>query len=95
MAKKLKVGDVIRGYRITKVFGPGMMAISYQAETPEGVKLFFKQYKSPAPSVVWYEPFISYQRELASRVKNGKAVHFAVAELSPNLGDGRGQAAAV
>ena len=29
MAKKLKVGDIIRGYRITKVFGPGMMAISY------------------------------------------------------------------
>ena len=81
MAKKLKVGDIIRGYRITKVFGPGMMAISYQAETPEGGKVFFKQYKSPAPSVVWYEPFISYQRELASRVRNGKALHFAVAQV--------------
>ena len=38
MAKKLKVGDVIRGYRITKVFGPGMMAISYSAQAPDGRK---------------------------------------------------------
>ena len=36
MAKKLKVGDTIRGYRVTKVFGPGMMAISYGAEAPDG-----------------------------------------------------------
>ena len=81
MAKKLKVGDIIRGYRITKVFGPGMMAISYRADTAEGKKVFFKQYKSPAPSVVWYEAFVTYQRELAERVRNGKAVHFAVAQI--------------
>ena len=81
MAKKLKVGDVIRGYRITKVFGPGMMAISYAAQTPGGGKVFFKQYKSPAPSVVWYEPFVAYQRELSARVRNGKAAHFAVGQV--------------
>ena len=81
MAKKLKVGDVIRGYRITKVFGPGMMAISYGAQTPGGGKVFFKQYKSPAPSVVWYEPFVAYQRELSARVRNGKAAHFAVGQV--------------
>jgi eukaryotic-like serine/threonine-protein kinase len=81
MAKKLKVGDVIRGYRVTKVFGPGMMAISYSAQAPDGRKVFFKQYKSPAPSVVWYEPFVNYQRELSSRVRNGKASHFAVAQV--------------
>ena len=61
MAKKLKVGDVIHGYRITKVFGPGMMAISYAALSPAGKKVFFKQYKSPAPTVVWYEAFVAYQ----------------------------------
>ena len=43
MAKKLKVGDVIRGYRITKVFGPGMMAISYAARSPSGGPVFLKQ----------------------------------------------------
>ena len=36
MAKKLKVGDAIRGYRVTKVFGPGAMAISYAARAPGG-----------------------------------------------------------
>jgi eukaryotic-like serine/threonine-protein kinase len=81
MAKKLKVGDVIRGYRVVKVFGPGMMAISYRAQAPGGGTVFFKQYKSPAPSVVWYEPFIAYQGELSARVRNGRAAHFAVKQV--------------
>ncbi len=81
MAKKLKVGDLIRGYEITKVFGPGMMAISYAARSPTGTPVFFKQYKSPAPTVVWYEAFVAYQRELSSRVRSGKAARFAVAQL--------------
>jgi eukaryotic-like serine/threonine-protein kinase len=81
MAKKLKVGDSVRGYRITKVFGPGMMAISYGAQSPAGTKVFFKQYKSPAPSVVWYKDFVAYQKELSERVRNGKAAHFAVRQL--------------
>ena len=81
MAKKLKVGDVLRGYRITKVFGPGMMAISYAALSPAGGKVFFKQYKSPAPTVIWYKDFVSYQRELSARVSGGKAGHFAVRQV--------------
>ena len=81
MAKKLKVGDVIRGYRITKVFGPGMMAISYAAQSPSGRKVFFKQYKSPAPTVVWYRDFVAYQKELSARVVRGKADNFAVAQV--------------
>ncbi|HYF57377.1 MAG TPA: protein kinase [Burkholderiaceae bacterium] len=81
MAKKLKVGDSIRGYRITKVFGPGMMAISYGAVGPDGRKVFFKQYKSPAPTVVWYEAFVEYQRELSRRVREGRVGHFAVRQL--------------
>ena len=81
MAKKLKVGDVIRGYRISKVFGPGMMAISYGAVAPSGAKVFFKQYKSPAPTVVWYAAFVAYQKELSARVRDGKAAHFAVRQV--------------
>lgn len=81
MAKKLKVGDTIRGYRITKVFGPGMMAISYGATAPSGGKVFFKQYKSPAPTVVWYRAFVAYQKELSERVRSGKAAHFAVRQV--------------
>src|SRR4028119_1882881 len=81
MAKKLKVGDVLRGYRITKVFGPGMMAISYAALSPAGTKVFFKQYKSPAPTVVWYRDFVAYQRELSARVGSGRAGNFAVRQV--------------
>ena len=78
MAKKLRVGDALRGYRVTKVFGPGAMAIAYAAQSPDGRKIFLKQYKSPAPTVIWYEPFIDYQQELAARIRGGKAAHYAV-----------------
>jgi serine/threonine protein kinase len=81
MAKKLKVGDALHGYRITKVFGPGMMAISYAAVARTGEKVFFKQYKSPAPTVVWYEAFVAYQKELSARVRTGKAASLAVRQL--------------
>src|SRR5215203_2886667 len=81
MAKKLRVGDTIRGYRITKVFGPGMMAISYGAQASTGETVFLKQYKSPAPTVVWYKTFVAYQKELSTRVRNGKAAHFAVRQV--------------
>ncbi|MBQ0819800.1 protein kinase [Microvirga sp. HBU67558] len=81
MAKKLKVGDRIRQYRVTKVFGPGMMAISYGAEALTGEKVFLKQYKSPAPTVVWYKAFIAYQNELGARVRNGRAAQFAVRQV--------------
>lgn len=78
MAKKLKVGDALRGYTVTRVFGPGAMAISYAAESTDGRKIFLKQYKSPSPTVVWYQAFVDYQQELAARVRNGKAAHYAV-----------------
>ena len=78
MAKKLKVGDTIRGYRVTKVFGPGAMAISYAAVSPANEKIFLKQYKSPSPTVVWYPKFVEYQQELARRVRAGKASTYAV-----------------
>ena len=78
MAKKLRVGDTIRGYHITKVFGPGMMAISYGADAPGGEKVFLKQYKSPTPAVIWYPQFVDYQQEISSRIQKGKAAHYAV-----------------
>ncbi len=78
MAKKLKVGDTLRGYRVTKVFGPGAMAISYAAQSADGRKIFLKQYKSPAPTVIWYGPFVDYQQELAARIRSGKGAHYAV-----------------
>jgi eukaryotic-like serine/threonine-protein kinase len=78
MAKKLRVGDSIRGYRVTKIFGPGMMAISYAADGPGAAKVFLKQYKSPSPAVIWYPHFVEYQQELSRRVRDGKAARYAV-----------------
>lgn len=78
MAKKLRVGDTVRGYRVTRVLGPGMMAISYAAEAASGARVFLKQYKSPSPSVVWYSQFVEYQQELSRRVESGKAARYAI-----------------
>lgn len=78
MAKKLKEGDVLNGYRITKVFGPGAMAISYAAESPAGERVFFKQYKSPSVTVEWYRPFVKYQKEINRRIAESPARNYCV-----------------
>jgi len=70
MAKKLKAGDTVRGYRINKVFGPGMMAISYAAESCTRQKVFFKQCKSPSGAVVCNDEFVADQRELSARMRS-------------------------
>ena len=68
MAKKLKVGDEINGYRITDVFGPGAMAISYGALSGTGQRVFFKQYKPPGVRVDWSRDYVRYQKELNRRI---------------------------
>ena len=82
MAKKLKVGDVIRGYRITKVFGPGMMAISYGAEAPAGAEGLLQavQVAGPDGRLV---PGLRRLPEGAVRPawRGGKADNFAVRQL--------------
>jgi serine/threonine protein kinase len=78
MAKKLKVGDEINGYRITDVFGPGAMAISYGALSGSGQRVFFKQYKSPAVTVDWYRDYVRYQKELNRRIAESPARNYCV-----------------
>ncbi|CAA9350514.1 MAG: hypothetical protein AVDCRST_MAG68-3580 [uncultured Gemmatimonadetes bacterium] len=78
MAKKLKAGDEINGYRITEVFGPGAMAISYGAQSGSGQRVFFKQYKSPAVTVSWYRDYVRYQRELNKRIAESPARNYCV-----------------
>ncbi|HEX5871825.1 MAG TPA: protein kinase [Longimicrobium sp.] len=78
MAKKLKAGDEINGYTITSVFGPGAMAISYEARSRSGQRVFFKQYKSPAVTVEWYRGFVRYQKELNRRIAESPARNYCV-----------------
>jgi eukaryotic-like serine/threonine-protein kinase len=78
MAKKLKVGDVVNGYEITRVFGPGAMAISYAAKSPSGQPVFFKQYKSPSVTLDWYRNYVRYQKELHRRIKSSPARNYCI-----------------
>ena len=78
MAKKLKAGDEINGYTVTSVFGPGAMAISYEARSRSGQRVFFKQYKSPAVTVEWYRGFVRYQKELNRRIAETPARNYCV-----------------
>ena len=78
MAKKLKLGDTLRGYRVTKVFGPGAMAISYAAQSAEGRKIFLKQ----SQVAVANGDLVLAVRELpagaAARCEVRKGGHYAV-----------------
>ena len=63
VAKKLKVGDTLHGYRVTKVFArrDGNLVRRGVRGRPEDLP---QAYKSPAPTVIWYAPFVDYQQGL-------------------------------
>lgn len=77
MPRKAKPGDRIGNYEIIKELNVGGMAFSYSARSSEGCKVFFKQYKSPTPSVSWYHAYVEYQSELKRRVEGGTARSFS------------------
>jgi hypothetical protein len=53
-----------------------MMAKSYLALTPDGQKVFFKQFSSPSVRVEWYPGFKTYQREIKARIGDSGAAKF-------------------
>ena len=67
-AAKYKEGDIIKGYKIEKVFDPGAMAYASKAIAPSGRPVFFKKYKMPGGDTPWLQGFIDYQNELKRRV---------------------------
>ena len=77
MAKLVKEGDVVHGYRVTKLLNRGAMATSYAAMAPSGDKVFLKQYKSPSVTVPWYRDYVAYQQELKRRVEGSGAQNFS------------------
>jgi len=72
---RARVGDVIHGYTIEKVFEPGGFAFAAQAKTSTGRKVFLKKYKRPGGRSSWYEDFISYQDEIKGRVQGDAAAN--------------------
>lgn len=76
MAKMIRPGDKVHGYQIKQLLNKGAMAIAYEAVSPSGEKVFFKQYKSPSVRVEWFNGYVAYQEELRRRLHGTRAKHF-------------------
>ena len=74
MAKVRKEGAVIGGYCLTTApVHTGAFTICYHAER-DGVKVFFKQYKSPACTIPWYKGYRDYIKAVRKRIEEGACV---------------------
>lgn len=76
MPRKAKTGDTIGSYRIEKELNAGAMAVAYKARCGDET-VFFKQYKSPTPTVPWYRKYVDYQQELKRRIESTAAKNFS------------------
>src|SRR5262249_25684420 len=76
-----KAQDTIKGYKIIEHLNTGAMANAYAAVSPDGGKVFLKQYKSPAVSVNWFKPYVEYQKELNRRVGEPSLKRFCVHQI--------------
>ena len=74
MPRKYRIKEVVSGYKIRRdeFYHAGLMALSYAADAPDGTRVFFKQYKSPTPTVGWYKKYIDYQKEIKRRIESDK-----------------------
>ena len=64
------------GYHGFELLNKGMMAKAYIAQTPDGQKVFFKQFSSPSVRVEWYPGFKQYQQEIKVRIEDSGAAKF-------------------
>jgi eukaryotic-like serine/threonine-protein kinase len=76
MARIHNAGDRVGKYTIRKLLSRGAFAISYEALADSGERVFFKQYKSPTPTVHWFRDYVRYQAEIKKRVESGPAKNF-------------------
>lgn len=74
MPIRLKPGTKKRGdrgeYEIVRHLNDGMFATAYEARTLAGRKVFFKEYKSPTPTVAWFDAYVKYQQDLKWRIES-------------------------
>ena len=88
MPTKLRPNQFVHGYQIARLINAGGFAFAYEALSPEGDKVFFKQYKCPSVRTDWYPAYVDYQQELKRRVEAGPAafcyrfIHFFESEDS-------------
>lgn len=73
MAIILKAGNIKKTYEILSELNRGAFANAYEAKTHIGERVFFKQYKSPSPTVEWYKGFVGHQKEIKNRITSDPA----------------------
>ena len=73
MAIILKAGNIKKTYEIVSELSRGAFANAYEAKTQIGERVFFKQYKSPSPTVEWYKGFVGHQKEIKNRITSDPA----------------------
>jgi hypothetical protein len=56
MPRVCRAKHIVNGYEIIELLNTGGMANAYVAKSPEGRKVFFKQYKSPSVAINWFKP---------------------------------------
>ncbi len=84
MPIKTKVGEVIRGtkgsYEVVREITEGNMAWALEAKDidHDGKRIFLKYYKSPTPTVDWYNDYISYVGEINRRLEENAAARYCV-----------------
>ena len=76
MAKLLRPGDTIRGYKIKRLLNKGAYAIAFDAVSPSRERVFLKQYKSPSPKLPWFKDYVAYQKEMKARIEGSRVKHF-------------------
>lgn len=76
MARILRPGETVAGYTIVRRLGAGAFAVVYEATDRHGGRVFFKQYKSPTPTVSWYGGYARYQDEIKRRIETTNASRF-------------------
>lgn len=69
MPKVYNPGERVQGMTVVRQVHSGAMAVSYEARTATGDKVFLKQYKSPTVRVKWYPAFMAYQEEMRRRIE--------------------------
>ncbi len=74
MAIKLTPGQKKTGsksvYEIVRLMNNGAFASAYEAKNRSGRKVFFKEYKSPSPTIDWFDGYVAYQSEIKKRIES-------------------------
>ena len=78
-----KLGSVIKGkrssYKLEELITEGNMSWALKAsDTKNGSVVFLKYYKSPTPTVSWYEQFLQYVETLNKRLEDSAAQQYCV-----------------